>query len=317
MGKKKKVREEEEEEEKPDIWCFYCERKFDDEKVLIQHQKAKHFKCHLCSKKLSTAGGLVVHVMQVHKETIKSIPNAKPERESVEFEIYGMEGIPEEFLPDSSKKQKIAPAQPQTAAQYAAAAARAIMPQVIGSFPNQQNPPNPYGQYQPPPPPPAPSYGQQAYTPRPPPPLSLGMGGLHMGMTPPPMGMPPGYPRPPGMMMQPQQNHYSSQLDMSMRPPPPVPGSAGTMSMPLSAPSPPVSQPQFHAPPPRPLFPVPNQPYTGMPPSFSPAQVPSAPSPVVTSSQEIAAPDFKLVYANEDMSMEEMRAELPRYKYIE
>jgi len=69
MGKKKKVREEE--ANNSDIWCFYCERQFDDEKVLIQHQKAKHFKCHLCSKKLSTAGGLVVHVMQVHKETIK------------------------------------------------------------------------------------------------------------------------------------------------------------------------------------------------------------------------------------------------------
>jgi hypothetical protein len=83
------------------------EREFADEKILIQHQKAKHFKCHLCSKKLSTSSGLVAHVVHVHKESISrfeyclvcasylnclcvSIPNAKPGRDSVEYEIYGM-----------------------------------------------------------------------------------------------------------------------------------------------------------------------------------------------------------------------------------
>jgi len=35
MGRKKKRYEE----EKP--WCFYCDREFDDEKILLQHQKAK------------------------------------------------------------------------------------------------------------------------------------------------------------------------------------------------------------------------------------------------------------------------------------
>ena len=79
MGKKRTARPV---EEKPEIICFYCERVFDDEKVLILHQKAKHFKCDFCQKKLSTAGGLVVHIVQVHKETIKEIPNAKPGRES-------------------------------------------------------------------------------------------------------------------------------------------------------------------------------------------------------------------------------------------
>ncbi|KAF9996761.1 hypothetical protein BGZ65_007661, partial [Modicella reniformis] len=53
-------------------WCWYCERDFEDEKVLISHQRAKHFKCNHCSKKLNTAGGMVVHVMQVHKETIST-----------------------------------------------------------------------------------------------------------------------------------------------------------------------------------------------------------------------------------------------------
>lgn len=43
----------------------YCNRDFDDEKILIQHQKAKHFKCHICHKKLYTGPGLAIHCMQV------------------------------------------------------------------------------------------------------------------------------------------------------------------------------------------------------------------------------------------------------------
>jgi len=34
--------------------------------------------------------------LQVHKETIDKVPNAVPGRTSIELEIYGMEGIPEE-----------------------------------------------------------------------------------------------------------------------------------------------------------------------------------------------------------------------------
>ncbi|GBG67955.1 hypothetical protein CBR_g1074 [Chara braunii] len=90
MGKKKKKAF------KP--WCYYCEREFDDEKILIQHQKAKHFKCHVCHKKLSTAGGMVVHVLQVHKENVVKVPNSKPGRESTEIEIFGMEGIPPDVM---------------------------------------------------------------------------------------------------------------------------------------------------------------------------------------------------------------------------
>uniref|UniRef100_A0A2I3HLS0 C2H2-type domain-containing protein n=1 Tax=Nomascus leucogenys TaxID=61853 RepID=A0A2I3HLS0_NOMLE len=33
-------------------WCWYCNRDFGDEKILIQHQEAKHFKCHICHKTL-------------------------------------------------------------------------------------------------------------------------------------------------------------------------------------------------------------------------------------------------------------------------
>ncbi|KAF6136564.1 hypothetical protein GIB67_016020 [Kingdonia uniflora] len=90
MGKKKKRVSK--------VWCYYCDREFDDEKILVQHQKARHFKCHYCHKKLSTAGGMAIHVLQVHKETVTKVPNAKPERESTDIEIFGMQGIPLEAL---------------------------------------------------------------------------------------------------------------------------------------------------------------------------------------------------------------------------
>ena len=47
--------------------CWYCEREFEDDKVLISHQKAKHFRCSYCPRRLNTANGLAVHIQQVHK----------------------------------------------------------------------------------------------------------------------------------------------------------------------------------------------------------------------------------------------------------
>lgn len=99
----------------------YCNREFDDEKILIQHQKAKHFKCHICHKKLYTGPGLAIHCMQVHKETIDKIPNGLPNRNSVDIEIYGMEGIPEADIREH-EKSKGAGYQEQAAAAAAAAA---------------------------------------------------------------------------------------------------------------------------------------------------------------------------------------------------
>lgn len=45
-------------------WCYYCERDFDDLKILISHQKAKHFKCDRCGRRLNTAGGVYVPELQ-------------------------------------------------------------------------------------------------------------------------------------------------------------------------------------------------------------------------------------------------------------
>ncbi|KAL1956715.1 hypothetical protein VTO42DRAFT_6865 [Malbranchea cinnamomea] len=97
MGKKKRGH--------PDLeellarpWCYYCERDFDDLKILISHQKAKHFKCDRCGRRLNTAGGLSVHMSQVHKETLTAVDNALPNRSSLDVEIFGMEGVPEDIL---------------------------------------------------------------------------------------------------------------------------------------------------------------------------------------------------------------------------
>jgi len=91
MGRKKK-------RNKPLLFCYYCERIFDNERVLIQHQRAKHFKCPQCRKTMSTAHGMMVHVFQVHKDTIDSVPGAKEGRSSFDMEIYGMDGVPADVI---------------------------------------------------------------------------------------------------------------------------------------------------------------------------------------------------------------------------
>ena len=87
------------------LFFRYCNRDFDDEKILIQHQKAKHFKCHICHKKLYTGPGLSIHCMQVHKETIDKVPNSIPTRGNIEIEIYGMEGIPDQDMKDHERQK--------------------------------------------------------------------------------------------------------------------------------------------------------------------------------------------------------------------
>ncbi|KAH7107618.1 putative zinc finger protein [Auriculariales sp. MPI-PUGE-AT-0066] len=100
MGKKKKS--------KTSLlpWCWYCEREFEDEKVLMQHQKAKHFKCRQCPRKLNTAGGLAVHIQQVHKLDPDKIDNALPGRDGYDVEIFGMEGIPPSDMADYKRRKE-------------------------------------------------------------------------------------------------------------------------------------------------------------------------------------------------------------------
>lgn len=103
MGKKKRGH--------PDVedilarpWCYYCERDFEDLKLLISHQKAKHFKCDRCGRRLNTAGGLSVHMNQVHKESLSHVENALPNRQGLEVEIFGIEGIPEDVAQQHNQR---------------------------------------------------------------------------------------------------------------------------------------------------------------------------------------------------------------------
>lgn len=67
MGRKKKRGQE----EPARIFCWYCDRDFHDESVLVTHQKNKHFKCMFCHKRLLSLSGLVIHCQQLHKETVE------------------------------------------------------------------------------------------------------------------------------------------------------------------------------------------------------------------------------------------------------
>ncbi|EPR59457.1 zinc finger, c2h2 type domain-containing protein [Toxoplasma gondii TgCatPRC2] len=130
-------------------FCYYCDREFDDEKVLIQHQKAKHFKCTQCARKLDTATGLAVHLLQVHKEQIDAVPNALAGRDMIEMIVHGMEGIPQEVIDErlnkqskrnegkeSQKRQRVNWAQvtmaPTSMEQFALQAQQGILPTFVG-----------------------------------------------------------------------------------------------------------------------------------------------------------------------------------------
>ncbi|KAL4810777.1 hypothetical protein BDV18DRAFT_2158 [Aspergillus unguis] len=102
MGKKRRSPTLEEVLARP--WCYYCERDFDDLKILISHQKAKHFKCERCGRRLNTAGGLSVHMSQVHKEQLTAVDNALSNRSTLDVEIFGMEGVPEEVIAQHNQR---------------------------------------------------------------------------------------------------------------------------------------------------------------------------------------------------------------------
>lgn len=83
-------------------WCYYCDREFPLVTDLCDHQRMTHFKCshnpRECNRKLQTVGGLKVHMLQVHKCDLKAVPFARPGRESIDLEIFAMQGIPERVL---------------------------------------------------------------------------------------------------------------------------------------------------------------------------------------------------------------------------
>ena len=79
-------------------FCYYCDKEFNNDLILHQHQKARHFNCVKCRKRFSTAPALDTHEIQVHRSSLKRVPNAKAGRDSFEISIYGMDGVPIELI---------------------------------------------------------------------------------------------------------------------------------------------------------------------------------------------------------------------------
>ncbi|XP_051571383.1 BUB3-interacting and GLEBS motif-containing protein ZNF207a isoform X2 [Myxocyprinus asiaticus] len=343
MGRKKKK------QMKP--WCWYCNRDFDDEKILIQHQKAKHFKCHICHKKLYTGPGLAIHCMQVHKETIDGIPNAIPGRIDIELEIYGMEGIPEKDMEerrrvleqkthDNQKKrqnqddsdeddedEEAGPSfqQPAASAQPQAA----YTPMTQPGMPPVPAPGMPHGSYS----------GMPPMMPGVPPmmpgmpPVMPGMppGMMPMsGMMPPTHGMPPMMPgMPPGM--HPPMGPHPGLPHMAQAPPTTRPALPAVT---VPTPQPGVSKPLFpsagqvqqagssaatssSAPPPaapKPTFPAYTQSSTPAANTSSTVAKPAIPVTSKPATLTTTSATSKLIHPDEDISLEELRAQLPRYQ---
>ncbi|GAA5831539.1 hypothetical protein JCM3766R1_001797 [Sporobolomyces carnicolor] len=277
-------------------WCWYCDRTFEDQRVLLSHQKAKHFRCSMCPRRLNTAGGLAVHLDQVHKVGTDKIENALPGREGFDIEIYGMEGVPAADLADWKKRQaeesgvplpddQQRPKKPRFAqvaltpaeAKAQLAAHRALMglvPNVAAVIPT-------------------PLAAPAAPTPIAPPAMPAPVPGMP-GLPPPP----PGFMPPPGLPF----------------PPPGFPG----------LPPPPPGFPGFGLPPPPPGFaPPPFMPLPGMPmpphlagaagAPLMPLQPPRPAREKVPSSNVTLKPGTLLVFGDNDVSPEEKRAKLSQY----
>lgn len=87
------------------VLCYFCDREFEDERVLIQHQLNKHFRCADCprtglSGKCNTLHGLIIHYRKVHIAELKTVPNALPGRDDPAsgMQIFGERNVPEEIL---------------------------------------------------------------------------------------------------------------------------------------------------------------------------------------------------------------------------
>ena len=93
-------------EEDEKVSCFYCDKEFVNEQALLLHQKAVHFKCDECGRRVAGIAGLKIHYTTVHRESLERIPGAIKDREDPKVEVFGTLGIPEEFLPDSARKRQ-------------------------------------------------------------------------------------------------------------------------------------------------------------------------------------------------------------------
>jgi hypothetical protein len=76
--------------------------------------------------------------MQVHKETIDKIPNALPNRNNVDIEIYGMEGIPDADIKEHERSKGLE-YKPQTESKPSSSVSTPVAPMIpipgVGSAP--------------------------------------------------------------------------------------------------------------------------------------------------------------------------------------
>ncbi|XP_022917009.1 BUB3-interacting and GLEBS motif-containing protein ZNF207 isoform X2 [Onthophagus taurus] len=265
MGRKKKK------QSKP--WCWYCNREFEDEKILIQHQKAKHFKCHICHKKLYTGPGLSIHCMQVHKEAIDKVPNSLPNRSNIEIEIYGMEGIPPNDLKEHERHK--GGSRLDSDDDDDEPATKKSKPEgLLGTAPG------------------------------------VPVQGMVPGMMPPPMGMPPGIPMghmmPMGHMHPPFMHH-----SMPMMPPPMMMQAQGGPAKPLfpsaiptSSPGAPIVGADFK--------PISSGATISAPPTTNNPSINGSDGSKVPTIATTGATS-KIIHPAEDISLEEIKARQPKY----
>jgi hypothetical protein len=154
---------------------------------------------------------MVIHVFQVHKQTVNKVPNAIPGKDSIKTDILGMAGIPTEE--PAAKKRKID---------------AAPVAQVPPGMPPYGAPPMGYPPYM----------GAPGMPPYYPPP-GYGMPPGHMGMPPmgPGMGMPP---MGPGMGMPPGMPPMGPGMGMPPGMPPNFPPMGPGMGMPPAGPPQPL-----------------------------------------------------------------------------
>jgi len=331
MGRKKK-------RNKAIIFCFYCDRLFESEKVLIQHQRAKHFKCPQCHKRMSSAHGMMVHVFQVHKETIEKVPSAKSGRDSFDVEIFGMAGVPQDLIEQRRAKIYGEPVnkKPRVDGQRTITIPTGILIPGTPSTQVTQRTITIPGQHH---------MGGQRMPGMPMgAPMMMPMGQPLMMMPPPggymapppmppPSGPPPSMGAPPTMGAPPPGPPPTGQPFGAMAPPPSGPKSTGgPPAGPKSTGGRPVAPPAGQPPrgpfgqPPRGAFgqpPFGNAPQMGMPPQPGrpmgmPPQAFGGPAPPMSAPSPLGAQAPKKknairVYEDEKLSMEEKRAMHPKY----
>ena len=88
----------------------YCDREFDGEKILVQHQTAKHFTCTAknCGKRCHSVSALATHAWARHRQTLERVPNALEDRAALPkaggHDVVGMIGIPSSCEPPMQRR---------------------------------------------------------------------------------------------------------------------------------------------------------------------------------------------------------------------